>query len=222
MSEYLSLLVGKFAEISPWVWITCAVLLALGVLGVVVLRRQKRKPLSTKALVYGALCIAIAFVLSCIRIVRLPQGGSITLASMLPIVVYSWVFGPVAGIISGVAYGMLQLLQDFAVVHPLQLLLDYPVAFGVLGLAGCFKKHLPVGVVLGMALRFLCHFITGMVFFGEYAPEGQPVWLYSLGYNGSYMLVECIICVVVVMLPPVKRFLERLRVQARQATVASR
>lgn len=133
----------------------------------------------------------------------MPQGGSITPASMLPLVLYSMIFGPVSGIIAGIAYGFLQLIQDPELLHPVQLLLDYPLAFGCIGLAGLAPESIKnIYVRTGLAISFgfigrcIMHVISGVVFFAEYAPEGMNPIIYSIGYNGSFLLVELIITLV--------------------------
>lgn len=141
------------------------------------------------------------------------QGGSFSLA-MIPIFIVAFRWGIKGGLLSGLLWGGLQLAFGPAIFTPLQGFLDYGVAFTVLGLAGIFAKpvqnvikegksvksflFIMSGVFIGAGLRFLAHFTGGIVFFGEYAPEGQPVWLYSLLYNGSYMLPSFILCTFIV------------------------
>ena len=207
----------KFAEISPLVWGILAALLLLSVIGILLTRSKKMW--NTRMLVYGALCLALSFVLSYIRLFHMPQGGSVTPASMLPIMLYAYAFGPVPGLLVGAANGLLQLLQDMYVVHPLQLVLDYPLAYAMIGLAGCFRKqkNLWAGVLLGGFARWLCAVISGTVFFAEYAPEGQPALLYSMGYNGAYMGVDTAICLVISLVPPLKHQLDRISFDMKKA-----
>ena len=106
---------------------------------------KKGKKLTTRMLVQGALCIALAFVLSYIKLFSMPMGGSITLFSMLPIFVFAWMYGPAAGLLAGFAYSLLQVVQGAYVVHPVQFVLDYFLSFTVLGLAGFFPKSLALG-----------------------------------------------------------------------------
>ena len=208
-----------FLELKPIVW---AILVALLVLGALLV--AGRRKWSARMLTYAAICIALGFILSYIRFYHLPQGGSITMASMLPVMVFSYFFGPLPGIIAGLSYGLLQLLQDFYVVHPLSLMLDYPLAFACLGLAGVLRNrhirlgriefNLPLGILIAGLGRFLCHYISGVAFFGEYAPEGMaPAW-YSLVANLSYLGPEIVICLVLVLIPQVRRLIEHLRVNA--------
>lgn len=101
-----------------------------------------KKRFSTRAIAYGAICLAVSFGLSYLRIFRMPQGGSITPASMLPVMIYAYLFGPKKGVLIGLAYAGLQSIQDLFFVHPLQYVLDYPVAFMLIGLVG-FAKYIP-------------------------------------------------------------------------------
>lgn len=199
---------NKLLDVEPRAWITLAVILVLSLIGLFLLSHKEKttSTAQTKKLVYGGICISISFVLSYIRIFHLSQGGSITLASMFPLVLYSMIFGPVAGIASGIAYGFLQLIQDMFVVNIAQFLLDYPLAFGCLGLAGItpkFIKNLHIRTALSITLaligRGMMHVISGTLFFSEYAPEGMNPFIYSLGYNGTIILSELIITLILAM-----------------------
>lgn len=167
----------------------------------------------TKQLVFCAICIALAFVTSYIKFASLPFGGSITLFSMFFICFAGFMYGPRAGIISGIAYGILQFIQDPYFYSPVQFLLDYPLAFGCLGLAGFFqnsKLGLQKGIVVGVLGRYLCHVISGYVFFGSYAPEGMNAMVYTLGYNLTYILPELAATLIVVTIPAVKKALAQV------------
>ena len=129
---------------------------------------------------------------------------------MLPVIAFAYIFGPVPGVLAGIAYGFLQYIQDGYVVHWIQFFMDYPVAFGFLGLAGLYRKNMVIASFIAVLGRFLMHFLTGIIFFAEYA-EGQPVVLYSLGYNGSYLVVEFVICAVIAALPQMKNMFSRLQ-----------
>jgi thiamine transporter len=168
-------------------------------------------------LVTGALCVALSFVLSCIALYRLPQGGTITAASMLPIMLFSWMYGPIAGVCAGLVHGILQLVQGVYVIHPIQLLVDYPMAYAAVVLA-CVanvlpvKKvfKLPIAVILGYLGRYLMAVLSGCVFFAEYAGE-QNALIYSLIYNISYIGPEMLACAALMFLPSVHRLPEIIR-----------
>ncbi len=159
------------------------------------------KKVDVQVMVESAIMIALAVVLSFFKILQMPQGGSVSLA-MIPILLLAFRRGPLCGISSGIIFGVISLTIDGVIYHPLSVLFDYTLAFGVLGVAGFFKKNYPgiiAGTVVGVALRFVCSLISGAVLFAEYAPEGQNPWVYSVIYNGTYMLPELIICVVVLV-----------------------
>lgn len=150
-----------------------------------------------------AMMAALALVFSLIKVFEMPQGGSVSLV-MVPIALIAVRRGLWAGVITGLAVGVLQLLFGSTVVNPVQLLLDYPLAFGALGLSGLVslsgfeskKSRIVVmwsGLLIGVLGRFVCHFVSGIVWFGEYAPQGTPVALYSFVYNITYLLPEMVI-----------------------------
>ncbi len=140
-------------------------------------------------LVEIAMAVAIAMVLSQFRIYRMPQGGSVTLMAV-PLLVIAFRWGGKAGFTAGLVLGIIRLFTDAYIVHWVQFILDYPLAFAVLGSAGFLTRQHHLGTVVGFALRFACHFTVGATFFASFAPEGTPVALYSAIYNGSYILPE--------------------------------
>lgn len=170
------------------------------------------KRLSVRVIAEIGVGVAMAWVLNLFKVFQMPQGGSVTL-EMVPIFWLALRWGIIPGIAAGVVYGLVMLFTGAYVVHPIQFILDYPLAFGLLGLAGLFSARLAKGsnkflqyafltlaVFLGGLGRFLVHFISGIVYFGQYAPEGQPVWLYSLIYNLTYILPELLISAIILFL----------------------
>ena len=175
---------------------------------------SKNEKFSSKRLAFCALAMALATVTSFIKFVHLPMGGSLTLFSMFFICFTGYLYGTKVGIITGVAYGLLQLIIDPYIVHPAQLVIDYPLAFGALGLAGILsntKNGLIKGVVIGTLGRYICHVITGYIFFGIYAPEGMNAMIYSLTYNATYIIPELILTVIVLSVPTVKNALKTVK-----------
>ena len=184
---------SKFGKTPLEAWITLAALVALGIILMIVCRSAKKW--NTKMLAYGALSIALAFVLSCIRLFRMPNGGSVTPASMLPIMLFSAAFGVGPGLLAGIVYGFLQALQGGLMMMGIgQALLDYFLAFAVLGLAG-FAKKLPqswglyCAIIIAALARVLCHTLAGVLFW-ETAP-----WA-SFVYNITYLGPDTLICIV--------------------------
>lgn len=166
--------------------------------------------LSIRMLVYVALMLALTIILQQLSIFHLPQGGNITLGSMVPLLLIAWRFGPGVGAMAGFLYGLINILQDPFILHPVQVLFDYPLPFMAMGLAGFFPKHIFLGTALAFATRFLCHFISGIVFFASYAPEGISPVIYSLTVNGSLMGAECLICLLIVKCLPIQRLLSNM------------
>lgn len=176
---------------------------------------QNRSTLSV--LVETAVMVALAVVLSQITLFHMPQGGTVTPGSMVPILLVALRHGPRWGSLAGVALGLVNLLLKPEVVHPVQMLLDYPVAFGILGIAGFSAGYSDTvsGLLGSLALfgRFVAHLLSGVIFFASYAPVGQNVWVYSAIYNGSYMLPEMIMSglLLVLLLPVLRRVLPPTR-----------
>lgn len=209
--SYIVSIFSDFTKLKP-ATISIIVAILFAVLLFYILRKSVK--FNTQMIVYGGLAIAISFVLSYIRFYHWPQGGSITPASMLPLFIFAYYYGAGPGIVVGMAYGMLQLIQDPFVVHWIQLLLDYPLAFGALGLAGLFKKNLSLGVLVGGFGRFFSHFLSGVFFFASYAPRGMNPIVYSLLVNGILVGVEVGICFAVSLIPQVKNVIDRVKAKA--------
>ena len=202
-----------FADVSLTGWVLAGALVALGVVLLVIARGRVRW--TARMIANAALCLALAFVLSYIKLFDLPQGGAVTAASLLPIVAFAYSYGLAPGLVVGVAYGLLQMIQDPWIVTPVQAILDYPLAFACIALAAVARK-LPDswGWLAGMALaavgRFVCHTLTGVVFFAEYAEgTGMTPFVYSVSYN-SFVFVDMAICAVVMAFPQVRRALKRM------------
>ena len=194
-TSFLSEVLGRFSELGATGWITIFTLVILA--AIMVGMSVSRKTWTAKSMAYAALSIALAFVLSYIKIWRMPNSGSVTLASMLPLMLFAASYGVGPGLLAGAAYGMLQYLQGGWFVHPIQFLLDYPLAFALIGLAGLYKFlpkawskwSLYAAMVLGALGRCLSATLAG-IFYWDTAP-----WA-SLVYNGAYLVPDTLICIV--------------------------
>ncbi len=186
----------KLAEVQWYEWMLFGVA-AAALIGLFVYllctRNRPKKRVNVRALTYGAVCICLSFVLSYIKLFSMPTGGSVTLASMLPIMVYSYLYGWKRGILAGFAYGLLQFAQKPEIFHWAQVLIDYPLAFTCIGLAGTVK-WLPLGCVIAGFARFVMHTLSGFFFFSDVL-DGSALWASAL-YNGGYMLADTLICFV--------------------------
>ena len=170
--------------------------------------------LTVKQLAFCAMAVALGTVLSNIKLFHFPTGGSITLLSMLIACLPGYFFGLGAGLMTGLAYGALQLLIDPYVLFPMQLVVDYFLAFGALGLSGLFsnaKNGLIKGYIVAVFGRYVFAVISGWIFFGSYAWEGWGALPYSMVYNGIYIFAEAAVSIVVILLPPVKSAIGRTR-----------
>lgn len=182
-------------------------------------QNSKRK-LSTKQLVFCGTAMALSFITSYIKLFHMPYGGSVTLFSMLFICLIGYWYGIRVGVLTGLAYGILQFLQEPFVLSFFQVCCDYVLAFAGLGLAGVFAKSkngLIKGYILGILVRGLFHSLGGYLYWMDYMPEDFPqtlTALYPIIYNYSYILAEGALTLVVMALPPVKKGLEQIREMA--------
>ena len=200
-------------------YIVAAVILAVLVLiaGLLLSKRGERKKMSAKQLAFCAVALALAMVTSMIKIFRFPFGGSVTLFSMLFICLIGYFYGPGTGILTAVAYGVLQFILGPYIYTPIQVIVDYPLAFGALGFAGLFWKSrngLLKGYIIGVVGRWVFSVISGWVFFGEYAWDGWAALPYSLCYNGAYIFAEAIITIILISIPPVKKAINYVKKMA--------
>lgn len=180
----------------------------------------KKRRMSAKQLAFSAMAIALATVTSMVKLFELPMGGSVTLLSMLFIVLIGYWYGLGAGLTVGFAFGILQLILGPYIISIPQLLVDYPLAFGALGLAGIFSRSrhgLIKGYIAAVLGRYFFAFLSGWIFFGMFAPENFPnAVIYSLAYNGSYLGAEAAITLAIIALPPVNKALAYVKQMTEQ------
>lgn len=158
------------------------------------------------------LAVALALILDMIKIYTLPNGGgSISLGSMIPILLIAYVYGPAVGIFTGFLFGLLKLVINPFILSPIQVFFDYPLPFMAVGIAGFFRTNKFIGAIVGMLLRFVFHFISGVVFFGQYAPEGMYPSMYSLAVNGFAVGGELILCLALLYFLPVNQLIKALK-----------
>jgi len=193
---------------NPWVWgsLFCLVLMGcgIGLMGGV--------KLSPKELSVCAMLLALGFLLSMLRVWQLPNGGSVTLASMLPIFVIAYLYGVGPGLLAGTAFGLIQIVTGAYVLHPLQFLLDYIIPFSLLGLAGLLRdtpRKWLIGIAIACFARFFCHWLSGVLYWADTLQP--PVGWFSAVYNGTYMIPETLLCLVIAALPPVQKFVKQVK-----------
>ena len=177
----------------------------------------KKKTVNAKQLAFAAGALALAIVTSYIKLFHLPMGGSVTLFSMFFVTLIGYWYGPVGGIMAGVAYGLLQMILDPYIISLPQMLIDYPFAFGALGLSGLFsekKNGMIIGYIVSVFGRFVFAVLSGVIFFGMYAPEGMSPLVYSVSYNGAYLAAEAAITIILLCVPAVKKALATVKTQA--------
>ena len=179
----------------------------------------KKARMKAKELAYCSVALALAYVSSTfLKLVHMPMGGSITLFSMLFICLIGYWYGLRTGLLTAIAYGLLQLVTNPWIISLPQMLFDYILAFGALGLSGLFansKKGLIKGYLAGVLGRLLFSFISGIAFFASSAAEyNMSAPLYSIAYNGAYIGGEALLTIVVLLIPPVNKALGRIKSEA--------
>ena len=198
--------------------------LIVALVGIAIVADWKNKTkLDSRCIALAGITVALSFALSYIKMFSMPQGGSITLASLLPVMLFAYVYGPKKGIFVGFIYGALQAMQDPYLIHPAQFLLDYPVAFAAVGLAGVFNKikqldKLPqvkfaLGAIVAGSFRFISHVFSGVFAFGADA-GGKNLWAYSTAYNSFVFVDIAIVIAVGVLVLSSKNFVNRISLYA--------
>lgn len=202
-------------------YIVCivAAVLALGL--AIFFSRKNRENMTTKSMAFCGVALALAFVLSFVKVIPLPFGGSATLCSMLFVCIIGYWYGPKTGILTAFVYGMMQFLQSPYILSFFQVCCDYLLAFTCLGVSGFFshkKNGLIIGYIVAILLRGAFHSLGGYLFWMEYMPENFPAsisFAYPVVYNYMYILAEGLITVIVLVLPPVKRGISQITKLAR-------
>ncbi len=207
---------GNYFSLTTWGYLALIVILLCVLLCTAF--RTKNQSLSVRQLAFCAMAMALAIVTSNLKIWRMPMGGSVTLLSMLFISLIGYWYGLRTGILTAIAYGLLQLIIDPYIISLPQLFFDYIFAFGALGLSGLFtntKHGLYKGYLASILGRFTFTFISGIAFFADSAASyHMSVPLYSFCYNGAYIFAEAAITFVILLLPPVKDACKRMKLLA--------
>lgn len=207
--------------------------LVIAIVAIAVVTDLKNKTkFDSRCIALAGITIALSFALSYIKMFSMPQGGSITLASMLPIMLFAYVYGPKKGIFVGFIYGALQAIQDPYLIHPAQFLLDYPVAFAAIGLTGVFNKIRPLnrvpqikfalGAIIAGSFRYLSHLFSGVFAFGAYAIDAgtSNFWAYSAAYNSFVFIDIAIVIVVGILILSSKTVVKRISLYPNLKKVA--
>lgn len=199
--------IGGVADNETGLYIS-ALLLTAAIVAIGFFCDRDKSPFDARTIAFAGMSVTLSFALSYIRLFKMPMGGSITFASALPVMLFSFMFGTRKGLLVGLVFGVLQALQDPWIIHPAQFLLDYPVAFSAAGLAGLFRNVKPFektprikfafGAIATGIFRFISHVLSGALAFEAYA-EGQNAWLYSLGYN-VYVFIDVALVIVAAIL----------------------
>ncbi|MEW8994705.1 energy-coupled thiamine transporter ThiT [Clostridium sp.] len=201
-------------------WTTIATLFGVLILFCVFIKVKHIK-FTSRLTAHIALAVAMSIILQFFKFFEFPYGGSATLASMLPIILISLIYGPTIGMFTGFVYGILNFIIGPAyILHPIQVLFDYTLPFMAIGLSGFFKNNKFLAIVVAFFVRFIFHYIAGIIFWGSYAAEYHltPA-VYSLVYNGPYILIDCLICIAVCSVINLNSLTKRLAPYIKNSTL---
>ena len=212
---------GAWALTTPGYVLSIVIMLAVFVIGIGII--GKKAKMTTRELTFSAMAIALAFLLSYVKIIHMPWGGSVTLLSMFFVSLVGYFYGPAVGLIAAFAYSILQFVQGGGgyILSPMQIGMDYLFAFTALGVSGFFykkKNGLIIGYLVAIFLRGAFHSIGGYMFWMDYMPEEFPQQLaavYPILYNYAYILVEGIITCVIIFIPAVRNGIDAVTKMAR-------
>ncbi len=204
LQNFMGSLIGQLA--------TIAIIVVLMIL----VAMTDKKKMDISIMIKTAILIAIAYVLNQLTVIRMPQGGSVTPFSMLFIVLVGYLFGPRQGVLAGIVFGLLDLLIKPYVIHPVQLFLDYPLAFGALGLGALLRnqKHgLIKTYLLGILGRFIISSISGIIFFLDVTNGLLPGLITAIAYNFTYIAAEGFFTVIILFIPQLNKLFDRYKVE---------
>ena len=195
-----------------------AVMAAVLLVGCMVSGGDGKRKISTRALVFSAMAMVLAMVTSIVKLIDMPMGGSVTLCSMFFVCLIGYIYGLRTGLMAAIAYGFLQLVVDPYIISIPQMFTDYIFGFGALGLSGIFsgkKNGMLIGYLAGALGRYFFTFLSGMIFFGSNgAAYHMSAPVYSLAYNGAYLVPEAVITVIIILMPPVNKALLKVKAMA--------
>ena len=197
---------GSYGKVDQLIlYVASAILIVVAIVAAMLCDKKGNFTFDGKCIALAGICVSLSFALSYLKLWDLPQGGSVTLVSLLPIMLFSYIYGAKKGLFVGFVYGLLQSMQDPYIIHPAQFLLDYPIAFAMAGLAGILKNtkiSLPqvkfaLGALIAGTMRYVAHVVSGVFAFGAYAIDAgaKNAFVYSLAYN-SFVFVDILLVIV--------------------------
>ncbi len=205
---------AKATNVVRWISIAATVLL-LGLIACIGLFRKRKGKYDARRIAFASVCVATSFVLSFVKVRFVENGGSITLAAFVPVLLFAYAYGPLEGFAVGLIHGLLNFIESPWILTPATFLLDYLLAFASIGIMGFFGKMprkegaalpLILGCVCVFAARFLFHFGSGMIYFLENSvwvdfPEWavKNAFIYSFIYQCIYIPADCLIAVVALL-----------------------
>ena len=188
--------------------------IAIIVILMIAVAKTDKKKMDVNIMVKTSILIAIAYVLNQITLYRMPQGGSVTPFSMLFLVLVGYLFGVKQGVIAGVVFGLLDLLINPYVIHPIQLILDYPLAFGALGIGALVRNHkngLIKTYLIGILGRFIVASLSGIIFFLDVTSGVWAGLIVAISYNFTYIAVEGLMTILILFIPSFTKIFDKYK-----------
>lgn len=203
--------------------VSIALIIVMFLIASFFMNKEDKRRFSARRLAFCAICITIAALTSMVELIPMPLGGSVKPFTMFFVTFAGYLYGPVTGLTASFAYGLLKLVTDpdLYVISIPQLMCDYVLAYGIMGISGFFnmkKFGMIKGYLAGVLGRYFFAFLSGLIFFAEYAPEGWNPAAYSLVYNGAYIGLEAAFTVILLLVPAVHNALNRVKTYAYEPT----
>ena len=221
MNTLINLVVNNDGGLTVLGYVLCIALAIAALVLAIIFSKKSSNKYGARSLAVCSACLALAFVLSFVKVLPMPFGGSVTLCSMLFISLAGYFYGIRTGLLIGFVYGIMQFLQGPYILSLFQVLCDYLLAFTCLGLSGLFagKKHgLTIGYLVAVVGRAVFHSLGGYLYWMDYMPDDFPKALafgYPIIYNFSFILAEAVITIIIINLPPVKKGIAQAKSIAR-------
>lgn len=179
----------------------------------IALIHMRKVRFDTRMIAQIGLVLALSLILDMLKVYRMPQGGSITIGAMVPLFIIALAYGAEVGLFTGFLFGVFNMLLGGYIIHPLQMFLDYPLAFMCMGLIAFFPKNYYLGAFVAMLGQTVFSTLSGVIFFSEYAGSQNP-WVYSFVYNATFVGINLLVVWIIMTVLPMNRIVHGVNREA--------